>query len=144
MTANDNSHLNVAVRDKGWFCPACGSALVEASELGGAAKCGVCSWHGTTDDLDTYKFTHGHASKEEIFHSFFLGVRDLVSKEVALAFGKLLLKWGFISLPTRSSENKEFNKLVARYIGAAARAMALSVVETRTAIEKEQHDAAGT
>ena len=143
-SANDNTHLNRAATDKGWFCPACGGASIEASEIGGTASCGICTWKGTTDDLNTYKFTHGHASKEEIFHDFFLGVRALLGKEMSLEFGKLLLKWGFVTLPTNASGNKVFGQTVARYLGSAAQAIARSVVETRAAIEKEEHDAGNT
>jgi hypothetical protein len=144
MTANDNSRLNSATQDKAWFCPGCSSASIEASELGGKAKCTTCTWTGTVDDLVTYRFTHGHASKEEILHHFALDVRNLLSKQIALEFGKMLLKWGFVSLPTDSRDNKKFSQTIARYLGGAAQAIAKSVVETRAAIEKEEHDAGST
>jgi hypothetical protein len=71
-----------------------------------------------------------------------LDVRNLISRQVALEFGKLLLKWGFIMLPKLASENSRFSKTVARYIGGAAQAMAKSVIETRAALEKEEHASA--
>ena len=139
MTANDNSKLNSATTDKAWFCPSCQSASIEASELGGAAKCLTCTWAGTVDDLLTYRFTHGHAAKEEILHHFSMDVRNLLGREVALEFGKLLLKWGFVLLPTLAKDNSKFSKTVARYLGSAAQAIARSVIETRAALEKEEH-----
>ena len=139
MTANDNSNLNAATTDKAWFCPGCNSASVEASEMGGTAKCRTCNWTGTVEDLLTYRFTHGHASKEEIFHHFSLDVRNLLSRQVAIELGKLLLKWGFVALPALTRDNPKFSKAVARYIGAAAQAIAKSVVETRAVIESEDH-----
>lgn len=139
MNANDNSKLNSASTDKAWFCPGCGSASVEASELGGTAKCLACTWTGTVADLNTYRFTHGHASKEEVLHHFAMDVRTLFSQHIALEIGKLLLKWGFIVLPTLAKDSPAFSKTVARYIGGAARAVAKSMVETRADIDKEEH-----
>jgi hypothetical protein len=145
VIANDSSLINRAATDKGSFCPACGSAQIESSELGGPAKCLTCTWSGPSSQLNVYRFDHGHGSKEEVLLHFARDVRALLGKEMSLELGKLLLKWGFVSLPGNDKdEQKLFSRTVARYIGGAAQAIAKSVVETRAAIEKEEHDARST
>jgi ribosomal protein L37AE/L43A len=40
----------MTMKDFAYFCPACGTASVEASGLaGGVAKCDVCKWEGKVE-----------------------------------------------------------------------------------------------
>lgn len=140
-SANDNSNMNKAVVDKGYFCPSCGGALVEVSSLaGGAAKCGTCTWEGRVEDLAVVPFEHGFTSQEEVLRAFFLDIRKfLATQAVLLEFGRLLIKWGFLKGTSVKGGYTIDPKEYARYVGAMAKAVVSSVVEVRAEIEREKH-----
>jgi hypothetical protein len=140
QSANGNDNPNNQPNDKGWFCPSCGGAAVEASTLaGGNAKCNVCSWTGKTEDLATFHFSHDGGTPEEVFHRFFMDIRKLLSRpEVGVQIGLLLIKWGFLNQPDKKSHD-DFKKDLSRYIGHISKSVVESISKTRADIEKERH-----
>ncbi len=126
-TANDN-----AFTDKAYFCPKCGSALVDASSfIGGAATCGVCAWAGRVEELATVPFRQESGSPEEISRQLTLDIRQLLAKNTANELVRLLAKWGFIGPQINKEE-------VARYFGGVAKGIARGILETRQELERER------
>lgn len=126
-TANDN-----AFTDKAYFCPGCGSSMVNASALSGSeASCGVCNWSGKTDDLVAVPFSQSMGSPEEIFRQLTIDIRQLLAKDTATDLIKLLAKWGFLGPMIDKQE-------VARYFGGIAKGITQGILETRQEIEKEK------
>ena len=130
--ANDQSNSNAVA----YFCEGCGSADVTASGLsGGEASCGVCGWRGRVEELATLPFSHDMTSQGEVFHRFFLDIRNLLSKNPEV--GALLIKWGFVEFP--EPKNMELvKKKLARYLGSMCMSMTKSVIEIRQQLEKER------
>jgi hypothetical protein len=119
--------------DKSRFCPTCGGADVEVSQLaGGGASCNICGWSGKVEELLTFHFSHNLGSPEQVFQSFFLDLRGVVSQRFLEQIGKLLIKWGFIDLPID-------RKLFARYVGGMCKGIVKGIFDTRKEIEKEKH-----
>ncbi len=119
-------------KDKSYFCPSCNSPLVNLSALaGGEASCQACTWKGANTELLGYEFSSGFGNAEEILGAFSRDIRLLMAQnEFGLKVGQLIIKWGLvqnIDVPTLS-----------RYVGNVARAIAVSVLETRRDIEKEK------
>lgn len=132
--ANDNS-----LNSRALFCTACGSADVVASSLaGGEASCNVCSWKGKVEELAVLPFGHNMGDAQQVFRSFFLEIRTLMSMQFGRDFGALLIKWGFLEQPTPKNADK-VRKVLARYVAGAAKAILESVAKTRADIEKEEH-----
>lgn len=125
-TANDN-----AFTDKAYFCPACGSAMVDVKVLSGETTCGVCSWHGRVDDLAAMPFSQEMGSPEQVLQNLAIDIRQFMSKEFSVEFLRLAAKWGFISMPPNPKE-------AARYLGSVAKSIALGLIQTRQEIEKER------
>lgn len=126
VTANDNGFT-----DRAYFCPACGSSMVEVKLLAGTqTSCGVCQWHGSMEELAAMPFSHEMGSPEQILQNLAVDIRQFMSKDFAVGFLKLTSKWGFTSTPPTREE-------AARYLGAVAKAIAMGLLETRAAIEKE-------
>ena len=125
---NDNA-LNATAR----FCPACGSALVDASSLsGGEASCGTCTWKGKLEELVAVPFGQDVGSADDMVRLLFLDIRKFLSKDFTPPFLQLLVKWGFLlHRPIQAPE-------VARYMGAVSKAIALALIEERGKIEKER------
>ena len=117
-------------KTKAFFCPSCGGASVDTTVLTDEATCKICSWKGKVAELAAFSFQHGFASAEEIDRAFFLDIRTVMAKYLAVEIGKFLIKWGF--LPELSP------KLFARYIGAAASGLVTALVRERAKIEKEK------
>lgn len=130
---NGNSNPNEAVEGKAYFCPKCGSSAIDVGSLlaGGESRCNVCGWRGKMDDLVVHVFQHGMLSEEEIHRAFFMDLRRLFGVEFVLPFGRLLVKWGYLSTPADP-------KILARYVATVARATAKALVEERLAQEKER------
>jgi len=136
--ASQNSNPNGEINDRAVFCPACGAADVQSSSLaGGAAKCNVCNWAGTVEELAVFRFSHDMGTTEEVFRAFFIEVRKLLGAQFATSIGLLLIKWGFLEQLTPKN-TKDFTKKLARYVAAASMAVTHSIIETRAAIEKER------
>ncbi len=137
---NGNGNPNHQPTAQGYFCPACGGADVTTSSLaGGAANCNICSWVGKVEDLATFRFSHDGGTPEEVFQRFFIDVRKLLAQQqFATAVGFLLIKWGFLDQPDPKTA-EAFGKVLARYVGEAAKAIVKSIADTRAAIEKEKH-----
>jgi hypothetical protein len=137
--ANDNANPNSQPTAAGYFCPTCGAADVTASGLaGGAAKCNVCTWTGTVEELATFRFTHDMGSPEEVFRAFFADMRRLISQEFAIAVGQLLIKWGFMDAPDAKSR-EQVRRTLARYVGVSAKAISEAIIRERQVIEREKH-----
>ena len=125
--------------DVALFCPHCASASVSKPSLaGGQAKCSVCSWEGKSEELAHFPFKHDFGQPEKVFRAFFTDFQKVISgPPILIEFGTLLIKWGFLEEPTPKT-SKVTAKLFARYMEDVFKAVALSVVATRAAIEKER------
>lgn len=115
-----------------YVCPKCGSPAVDVSELGVDATCRKCKWEGKVQDLvGTVIQVEGGLGadpKEDMTRMYMKDVRDLVAKE-ALPFAQLLNKYGFID---KSTVDK---KTLSIYLMAIAKAVAITLLETRDRIE---------
>lgn len=136
--ANNNANPN-ATATRAYFCPACGGANVDASALsGGSAKCNVCTWTGTVEELPTFIFQHDlGGTPEEVFRTFFLDVRKLLGSHFATQIGHMLIKWGFLDAPTPQNQQRVV-KTLGRYVAAITKAAVVAIVEERKAMEKEK------
>lgn len=144
MSANNNANPNVSQTDRAYFCPACGSANVDGSSLaGGSAKCNVCSWSGSVEEMPAFAFQHESGTPDEIFRSFFLDVRKAFGQHIATQIGHLLIKWGFLDAPGPANQQRVI-KTLARYVAAITKAAVVAIVEERKAIEKETFRAQST
>ena len=115
--------------------------MTASSLAGGAAQCNICSWSGKVEDLPTFRFSHDGGTPEEVFQRFFIDVRKLLAQQqFATALGMLLIKWGFLDAPDKTTV-QAFTKHLARYVGEAAKSIVQSIAATRAAIEKETHSA---
>lgn len=132
MGKEETAQIRTPSQDKAHFCPACGSADVKASALaGGDAACNICNWTGRNEELATFHFTHEMGDSEQVFAHFFNDMRSVLSQHFAEAIGRVLLKWGFIGLPIDK-------KILARYLGAAAKGVVSSILTVRQELEKER------
>jgi hypothetical protein len=140
MNMNDTTLPDLGpTKDRGYFCMACGSASVTVSELaGGTSKCNVCNWEGKTEEgMAVFPFAHESGSPDQVSRAFFLDLRTILGI-MAGPISKFLLKWGFLDQPD-GKNNKSVSKVLARYLGSMAKAMALSIVDTRSQMEKDEH-----
>jgi ribosomal protein S27AE len=125
-TANDNSFT-----DKAYFCPACGTSMVDVQVMAGTTTCGVCAWTGKIEELAAMPFSQEMGSPEQVLHNLALDIRQFLSKDFVMPFLKMLSKWGFTSWPPTPQE-------AARYMGSVAKSVALGLIQTRQEIEKEK------
>lgn len=134
-----SSAIDPKPNDKALFCAACGSADVTTSALaGGDACCNVCGWKGKVEDLAAFRFSHNLGSPEQVFHAFFIDVRNLLSRQFAQDLGQLLIKWGFLEVPDEQNL-AEVRKNLARYCAGVAKAVVESISKTRADMEKEKY-----
>lgn len=116
------------------FCPRCGSANVEFSELaGGSAKCGNCPWTGTVDDLFVVPFSHDFFSDEGMVRGLMNDLRSMLSGELGLPYLKFLVKWGFVKNPNGVVDRVVFT----RYLVAIAKALLVAIFEERKKLSVE-------
>jgi len=135
---NNNANPNSSTDSRAYFCPACGSANVNASSLaGGSANCNICTWKGTVEELPTFVFQHDLGGPEEVFRTFFLDIRKLLGQHFATQIGHLLIKWGFLDAPTPENQQRVI-KTLSRYVAAITKAAVVAIVEERKAMEKEK------
>ncbi len=125
-TANDNG-----LTDQAYFCPGCGSAVINASALGGEAECRACGWKGSAEQLAAVPFGQQHGDQAQILQAMFNDVRALFAKETAKELILLLRKWGFI-------DERLDRKQIIRYFGGISKAIVKGLIETREEIEKEK------
>lgn len=119
------------------FCPECGSAHIEQTNILAAAdysndmfKCVSCEWVGRRDQLAISEITHQMGTNEDIFITLMNDLRNLLAKDVGVSLGGFLMKWGFISTMNP--------KILGRYLSAIARAILTAVLQERVKIEKEK------
>jgi hypothetical protein len=115
-----------------FFCPQCGSASTETSELtGSAAACLACGWKGKKEALVVAPI-ETDLSRDEALEFFSRELRNVFAKHAAKEMGLILKKWGFVdgNVPQQV-------KLLGRYFEAMARSMGKAVFEERQKIEKE-------
>lgn len=115
-----------------YFCPTCGGASLDFSELGGEASCRSCGWKGAQQERVALPFKHDFLSGEAALTHLISDVRSVVSASSKM-YLPLLVKWGFLSL------GEGVEKRATRYLAAAARATLKSFIEERDSIEKEEH-----
>lgn len=114
-----------------YFCSHCSSAMVDTSIIEGVATCKICGWSGNIGELIAVPFGQKTGSPEEIVRQLSLDIRQLLSKNAATEFIKLLIKWGFIN--QRIDKNE-----VARYFGIVAKNIATGLIEARQELERER------
>lgn len=116
------------------FCPQCGSAGVDFSDLvNGAAHCRGCAWDGSREDLLTVP-TVADADQQLIVR--LMGeLRKLLSGELGFPYLKFLVKWGFIKADQQDIANTLDRKAFARYLAAIARAILTAIIEERSRAE---------
>ena len=120
-------------QDKAYFCPACGSPAVDASDIvGGDASCNTCKWGGPSTDLIVHNFEHDMGKADEVIRAFATELKSLMARQLATPMALLLYKWGFlITNPVKPEE-------ITQYMVAIAQASVKAVFETRHKIEKER------
>lgn len=124
-----------------YFCPECGSASLEKSELvGGMAECKACSWTGTTDQLLASPVPEGYEEQHQLFMDMLRDLRRLLAHN-AKDYGALLVKWGFADLQTGKKGYSLNPKQFARYMSAIGRAMLTALIEEHQKMEAEKHGA---
>lgn len=118
------------------LCPKCSSAsvsivskLVEGAV--GVATCETCSWSGSEKELITAMFTHGFKSDQEILEAMMKDLRNILSKSSATAYGRFLLKWGFMDMPVSPVQ-------LARYLETIATSSITAIIELRKRMEQEK------
>ena len=111
------------------FCPECGSASVEYSTLsGGAASCKKCEWKGVKEELLVSVLSHDFSDPNQLITLFARDLRNMMGKVLANPLVELLAKWGFFTDPKNLQLTMKESTL---YIQTAARAMAVSLMQTR-------------
>lgn len=116
--------------DKVYFCPQCIKPTVDASSLAGSTcSCRGCGWSGPQEELLVHEVTHEFANQGEMLTLFAKDIRLFLAHN-ALEFGKILIKWGLLP-------NTPSRQLIVRYVLAAAKGIATSVMEEREKIEIE-------
>jgi hypothetical protein len=116
------------------FCPRCGSANLEFSELaGGNATCGNCHWVGSTDDLFMVPFCHDFFSDEGMVRGLMNDLRVMLSGELGVPYLKFLVKWGFVKSTNGVADRVAFT----RYLVAIAKALLVAVFEERKRLSVE-------
>jgi hypothetical protein len=123
--------MTSAPNDKAHFCPRCASASIVVSQLVGSdARCEICGWTGPSHELATFHFSHDFSSPDAVANAFFLDIRQLLSVNMCVSLGRLLMKWGFLdSLQPQ---------ILARYVAAVAKAIATALIQERQQVEKEK------
>ena len=115
-----------------YFCPECGSPSLDLPLLtGGPATCKACKWTGKSQALLGLPFTHEHGTDESIALSLMSDLRVLLSKDLAVPFGRFLLKWGFLDNPIKPAQ-------MGRYLAAIATAVIKTIVEERQKMDMER------
>lgn len=127
--------------DVAYFCPECGSASLEYSELAGSlATCKVCDWTGAQEKLVAYQFQHDFADGTEALRHMMNQMRHIYAASSKM-FGEFLLKWGFLDY-TQTRKGMNINtKQLARFMAVSAQATLRAIVTERQKIEKERVDA---
>ena len=124
------------VADLAYFCPECGAASVEFSELaGGAASCKVCGWKGPREKLIGHVFQHDQGSGMEAFQNMLNDMRKVYA-QAAPQIGAFLLKWGFAD----ETAGKLNVRQLSRYVAAMAREALKALILERQKMEQEKHD----
>jgi hypothetical protein len=90
------------------------------------------------EELATFRFTHDMGSPEEVFKAFFLDMRKVLTRDFAQAVGQLLIKWGFMEVPTKKN-HAEIVRTLSRYMGSVSQAVCKAIVAERQKIEREKH-----
>jgi len=124
-----------------YFCPECGSASLDLSEIiGGLSRCKACAWEGHNSQLVATPIPAELEGDERTFMEMIADLRKLLGYN-AKEYGSFLVKYGFAELK-QSRKGVVLNpKQMARYMSAIGRAMLLSLIEERSAMEKERHSA---
>lgn len=117
-------------QDTAFFCPACGTSSIKASNLaGGDASCTICEWKGTREELLNIPFEHSFDSQEEMLKRFVNQLASALAKTSAFEVGKVLTQWGFL-------DEKNLTEELKIYIKVMAIAATKAAVETRQQLER--------
>jgi hypothetical protein len=121
-------------QDKAYVCPQCASPAIHVPVLAGADfVCEACGWGGP--DAVVVPFTNPFNSSEQTWEKFGMELLNVFSQVGALPIGRVLVKWGFVSV--EPSGKPSMNELV-RYLRAMAGAIVTAVLEERKKIEVER------
>lgn len=134
---------NNALDDKVYVCPTCGSAAITTSSFAGSgSECGKCGWKGRLEELAAVPFSHDFMSPEAMLHALSMDIRSVIAGGFGVELGRILLKWGFMPALTVGSEKDKLRtmKLLSRYIGAAAGAIATALISERMKMEVEDQN----
>lgn len=117
------------------FCPQCGSARVDFSELvGSEASCKGCGWKGSNEALLVVRGAAA-ALQGDKTAEFVNDLRQMLSGELGVVMLRFLLKWGFLKADTNNLAQTLDRKEFARYLMRICKAVADALIEER--IEQE-------
>lgn len=123
------------------FCPVCGSAGVNFSELaGGNARCRGCGWDGQREELLAVPMPAD--SDSQLLVRLMGEMRRLLSGELGLPYLRFLIKWGFLKADEKDIAGTLDRKAFARYIAAIAKSVLTAILEERARAAAVQVEAA--
>lgn len=121
-------------QDKVYVCPQCASPAIHVPVLAGADfSCEACGWTGP--DPVFVPFSNPLGSADQTWEKFAAEVLTVFSEVGALPIGRVLVKWGFVSVEASGRPSKQ--ELIL-YLKAMAGAIVTAVIEVRKKIELER------
>jgi hypothetical protein len=128
----------VGTKDVAYFCPECGSASIEFSQLaGGRGSCNVCNWIGRREEMVGYAFEHDFSDGGEAVQYMLNDLRKVFAAASKL-YGEFLMKWGFLEVKQTRGGVQLNTKQLSRYVASMALATFKAILETRNKMEQER------